>query len=277
MLATTALLSLLLFSPGQEHGQQTATVATGTSLQVEQHGTSTRMLVQVLGEDGSVPSSGRVTVLDGERVLATLPVRGGRAELTTNLLQEGRHLITADFAAVGRLSGSRSARCAVGTATVPVTGNLTVTIPAGHLTITSATERVSLEPDPGTVARRRSGAAREGGASSGPARVLVTDTRAGDLGFTVQVRVTTGQETRPWRTSRRGVTSRLCQVAAVQLPGNGLAPGDLRLPPSCIDADRSVTVAIYPSGAGVGTADLRGTVVVAGSRARTARLTWTVL
>jgi len=276
MLATTALLSLLLLTPATQTdaGSHATTVATTTTLQIEQHGAASRVLVHVDVLEGAARAEGTVTVLDGDRVLARVPVRDGRAELTTNLPLDGGHVLSADFGAHQRFGGSRSGRRAVGTPVAPVRGNVTVTIPAGMLTLTSATREVAMTRD--RVTGHGRGSAADDATASGATRVVVTDTRAGNMGFAVQVTVDTGRASVPPATPRRRAGASLCALEAVRLPGNALRPADVRVRRGCVATSARATVATYPAGIGIGTLDLRGRVVVPGD-AGVAHLTWTVI
>ncbi|NTW41512.1 MAG: hypothetical protein HGA44_16810 [Cellulomonadaceae bacterium] len=190
-----------------------------------------------------------------------LPLDRGVASFTTSALAaDVTHTLSAHYQGHGADAQSWSEPHTVGDPARSGTGTVTVTIPVGSLTITSpAGGSVALEP----VGRRPASA-------TGQAGVAVTDTRAGDLGFTVSAAVVGAP--------RAAVT--LADARAVQVPGNGLQAADVTIAPARHRlAGPGVAVATYPAGRGTGTVVVTGTVLATGAAARlgSVRLVWTVL
>lgn len=181
-----------------------------------------------------------VTFRDGDRVIAAqVPASGGTAHVTTNGLGGGEHRITAAAEAGGTDAAAWSAAAAVTYGTPAPVGNVVVVIPAGSLTVTAAAPGISHSPAALVPSRVERGVVQLGG-------ITVTDTRAGNLGFTVSATVLA-----PGRADRIG------RVAAVQVPNNAMLAGDVRTPSRPSSGPSSV-IASYPAGLSTGSVGLRG-------------------
>ena len=275
MLCSTAVtVSLLVLtslgSAGAPAGGPAFATTTNVAATSRPDGAMT-VTVTVVGSRGT--PSGTVTVDAGPVHLADLPLDAdGRASLTTGALGgNGGHLLTAEFVGSAAHAGSVSAPVMIdsfreGGAAAPA--NVTVGIPAGALTITS--RRDQLDDRAGSDVSR-------GEAAHGLTSVVVQDTRAGDLGFTVSASVATGGRTR--FTAPRSVS--LVDVRATQVPGNALRSQDLRT----VAGRRSLTggapavVATYPSSLGTGSVRVSGTVLASGvpTGAHRVLIAWTVV
>lgn len=200
--------------------------------------------------------AGSVVFLDGERSLGSSPVVGGRARLTTNALGGGEHALVALF-----VSDDRTVSCASAVVVVHYGGStpdlqtVVLAVPAGAVTVTTPYTpehpldlgEAVLDPATSTFS-----------ASADFDDIVVTDTRAGDLGFTVWVRAD------DLSSSGGGALGAdhlgLTQVRAVQVPGNALAAADVQVHDLVAGApglSEVGTLAHYPDGIGLGTARLR--------------------
>lgn len=252
--------------PGRADGQAATVLTTTTAVTVwaEPQGAS-RVTVTVAGAAGTGAPAGTVALYADGAPVAVLPLDDGAASLTTTTLDPGvGHRLSARYVPTDAHAGSASPPVDLaGPGAAAVTGTVTLTIPAGLLSITSDAEQVV----------RLTGFGPAGpGPTSGTARVVVTDTRAGDLGFSVSAAVVAG--------SRSG-TVRLVDVRAEQVPGNGLAASDLVTARSGLPHGRgpSAAVATYPAGRGTGSVVVNADVVASGlpRGVTTVRVLWTVM
>lgn len=188
----------------------------------------------------AVPGAGRsatVTVRDGAVLLVSgLRPVDGTVTFRTNALGPGVHRIAADLVDSGRACAVGAGTASYGTGTG--VGNVELTIPRGALTIAA----------PSAV---------RGGAAI--ADVVITDTRAGNLGFTASV--TVGTVGGDGMGSVRGSQVGLVHVHAVQVPGNALRARDV----TGIDIragdpglGRPRVFATYPAGLSTGTVRVQG-------------------
>ena len=267
-------------APGGPHDVATTTAVVVTSAPDG----ALRVTVSVAAARGGAAAAptGTVAVLDDGAPVALLPLDGGTASLTTSALDPSvAHRLSARFAATATHAGSSSAPVEVaGPAPASgAAGAVALTIPAGLLSINSAAGQVvDLTP------RGRTGR----GPTTGLARVVVTDTRAGDLGFTVSATLVAGPGRRPDARSAAAAAPTAAPTAVVlvgvraeQVPGNGLAATDVvtargRLPRAGAPA---TAVAAYPGGLGTGSVVVTGVVVGAGlpRDGGTVRVLWTVV
>lgn len=126
---------------------------------------------------------------------------------------------------------------------------VSVTIPAGALSITSRTEQLTLPPSFYRVATTR---------------VTVADTRAGDKGFAVSLELVAEGR------SPALVTG----LHAEQVEGNALRADDVRVAGARLTpSGRPVAVASYRSGLGLGSVGLEATI----TSVVPVRVVWTVL
>ena len=273
-------------APGGPHDVATTTAVVVTSAPDG----ALRVTVSVAAARGGAAAAptGTVAVLDDGAPVALLPLDGGTASLTTSALDPSvAHRLSARFAATATHAGSSSAPVEVaGPAPASgAAGAVALTIPAGLLSITSAAGQVvDLTP------RGRTGR----GPTTGLARVVVTDTRAGNLGFTVSATLVAGPGRRPDARSATAAAAAaaaaptaaptavvLVGVRAEQVPGNGLAATDVVTargrPPRA--GGPTTAVAAYPGGLGTGSVVVTGVVVGAGlpRDGGTVRVLWTVV
>ena len=181
---------------------------------------------------------GRVTVRDGASTLAeALPLVRGAASFTTNGLGPGQHELTATFLGDLRSASSVSlpVLAAYGTPGAVDAGTVSVAIPRGALTLTQL-----------------SASAATGRDRSGVVDVMITDTRAGDLGFTVF--------------AAASECSGLLHLAARQVVGNALRARDVRLFEVALDPRLQAprAVARYPAGLSTGATHLHGLLTATG-------------
>ncbi len=248
MLAATALVTLLVLAPssdgppdGRPGGLPTPTT---TALAVREVPGGLELTARVQG-DGR--PQGSVTLAVDGRTVAVLPVRDGKATLTTGALADAGAL-TAAFA--GEAGWAPSAASPVALPVRPGAGasgtagvTVSVTIPVGALTI-------------GPVAGR-------------PDLLRVTDTRAGERGFTV---------TATLASTARGALP--VTLEALQVPGYVMRADDVSVvTPLVLRPGRPTTVATYPAHAALGSVDLRWSPSPAPAAVgqRAASLVWTVL
>ena len=243
-IAAAGLAVLMSVAPAAGPVADPAAV-TATTLAVIAGPTGTPTVnVQVTAPDQ--PVTGHVTVRDGDRPIAVLPVEAGVASLSTTALA-GHHVVTAEFHGDTVFAGSVSDRVTIGSPGQAEAGNVGVVIPAGSLGLTTMS-------GPG-----------------GDSRVRVTDTRAGDLGFVVSA--TAEGRGRP------GSTISLV-TEAVHVHGNALRAEDLehsahRL---SLPAGRTRVVAVYPAARGTGSVDIAWGVRGPGGHGRApVRVVWTVM
>ncbi|RYV49760.1 Ig-like domain repeat protein [Pengzhenrongella frigida] len=194
-----------------------------------------------VGADSGDPT-GTVVVRDGATILArAVPVVGGSALIATNALGPGPHTLTAAFTASTGQRGSGSSPVSVTYGPSTSAGHtVAVEIPSGALTVTST---------------------RVGGTPF--VDVVVTDTRAGNLGFsaTVAAPQIRGQQ----RVAASRSAAGLAQVTARQVPGNALRAGDVRVTdlPRVSPGRVPQVFARYPAGLSTGSVHLHALVTAA--------------
>lgn len=249
MLAESLLAALLVVAPVDEPapvspvdgivdlaGAGTETAVTVTPLD----GGLVRVGILVVGADGSVPSGG-VVVRDDGRTVAQVPLTDGRATLVTGAVGEGV-AVTAAYTGDAEHLPSASPAPRAGAAAAQDGVPVTVSIPAGALTISLVADR--------------------------PDTLRVTDTRAGERGFTVSAAVV------PMAARRAPVLG--LAVRPVQVAGMALQAEDAVSPPVVLLSSRPSVVLTYPSQADLGSLDLHWRVLGCGG-ARPTSVVWTVL
>ncbi|WP_456847595.1 Ig-like domain repeat protein, partial [Cellulomonas sp. P5_C6] len=225
---------------------------------------------------GSVTFTGSV---DGGAVqnLATVPVgAGGVASITKNGLSAGTWTINASFVGTGLYTNSSSTAAATLVLTVNTTGtsstdvqDVDVTIPAGAIEITTPYQGGNVF-HLGTavldqVTSTYSASAPFPNAADAP--IKITDTRAGQLGFTAKVTasdfVSTVDATKSFPGSYAGLTGLVATVPS----GNGFQIGSLHTtnnPPLAPGLGSAVPFAQYDAGHHPGTVEYRGVLSLAG-------------
>jgi len=140
-------------------------------------------------------------------------------------------------------------------------GGVVVTIPVGAIMLTTPyTSRRSIELG-------RAECRRLGSPYAAVVRlddIVVTDTRAGNLGFTATV--TAGRFVSATGASFAGSRAGIVGVTAVQVPGNALRAHDVRVAdtaPGAPGLGAPRLVARYPAGLSTGTVRVRGLLAVA--------------
>lgn len=205
--------------------------------------------------------NGTATFVDSTRTLASVPVTAGAvATYTTNALGAGSHDLGCTFDGAEPYTDSASNRVAAsfeqqGAAT---SGDVVVSIPAGAITIT--TPYTDVNPlqlgtavlDPATSTYSANAAFED---------IVITDTRAGNLGFTASVLSTdfVGAGGGTFGASYADLT----KLVATQVAGNALAAADVVLT-DAKGLNASKVFAQYPAGKSVGTAKIDGTFSVSG-------------
>lgn len=251
MLAATALVTLLVLaapsSDGPPDGRPGGVpTPTTTTLAVREVPGGLAVTARVQG-DGR--PRGSVTLAADGRTVAVLPVRDGEATLTTGALADAGAL-TAAFTSEAGWGPSAAPAVVPPTPATPgpapsATAGVTVsvTIPAGALTI--------------------------GPVAGSPDLLRVTDTRAGELGFTV---------TATLDPTARGALP--VAVEALQVPGYVMRADDVRVAARVVaPPGRPTTVATYPAHLALGSVDLRWSPVPAPAAVgqHVPSLVWTVL
>ncbi|WP_024287402.1 Ig-like domain repeat protein [Cellulomonas sp. KRMCY2] len=171
--------------------------------------------------------NGTVTFKDGAAVLGSVIVAGGVVpSFSTNVLGAGVHSLVAEFVGTGPYSASSSAAVEATytqAGAVPDEQTVTVDIPVGTITITTpytpaaplALGIATLDPADSTFS-----------ASKPFNEIVITDSRAGNLGFTASV--ISGDFKKSPTAAVEGVDkfgglyAGLTGLTAVQLPGNAL-------------------------------------------------------
>lgn len=253
MLAESLLAAVLVLAPAAvdepgrvppvRDGAPAPAVATETALSVTPlGGREMRLDIRVIGADGSVPE-GRVLVRSGDAAVADLPLAHGRASLTTSAVADGGSLSATFRGGGGHLASDSVPPPAAGAVRSEGTGVVAVSIPAGALTISLAPDR--------------------------PDTLRVTDTRAGERGFTVSAAVIPAG---PPRTRMLPVA-----VRPVQVPGYALQADDARTPsPILLLSRRPITVLSYPAHLALGALDVEWRAL-SPARGDEAMVVWTVL
>jgi hypothetical protein len=207
--------------------------------------------------------AGSVVFLDGDVSHGSARVSAHRAQLSTNALGAGEHVLVALF-----VSDDRTVSCASAVVVVRYEGSapdeqtVVLSVPTGAVTVTTPYTpehpldlgEAVLDPATSTFS-----------ASSDFDDIVVTDTRAGDLGFTVSV----GSDglTSPGGAVLGADHLGFVEVHAVQVPGNALAATHVQVHDLVAGAPglaEAGTLAHYPDGLGLGTARLRAVLELAG-------------
>jgi hypothetical protein len=163
-------------------------------------------------------AAGQAQFKDGAALLATVPLTAGSAQVTTNSLGAGAHSLVCDFVGSAPYQNSTSNTVAANYTQAGASHqqNVVVTIPVGVITIT--TPYTPSNPlDLGTAVLDQLDSTYS--ASAALNGIVVTDTRAGNLGWTAQVIAgpfSNGTSTFP------GAHAGLTGVTAVQVAGNAL-------------------------------------------------------
>ena len=240
---------------------------TTTSLAVSPAGTQAQYQPVVLTATVTpAAATGDIVFKDGATVLATRPLGSGSATYTASDLALGDHSFTAEYVPADppgqyNASGSNTVPYSITASAgpAPVNQDLEVFVEAGALTITVPVNPTVVLPTPAL------NAAGSLLVSSGKKinTVRVTDTRAGNVGWTVNGVVS------EFRSGVNAINSgnlgwtpeRLAQgpsqtvvPGAVVAAGNGLAPGATA--PTGVGLAEARTLANAAAGAGIGTADL---------------------
>jgi len=203
-------------------------------------------------------ANGTVTFKDAATVLGSVPVTAGVVpSFTTNVLNAGAHSLVAEFVGTAPYGNSVSAPVVANYTLVGAVDEQTVTveIPAGTIAITTpytpaaplALGVALLDPSDSTYS-----------ASAAFNDIVITDTRAGNLGFTASVVSgafvgATG--------SFPGVHAGLTDLVATQVAGNALLASNVVVTnhvPFTDGLNIPKVFATYAAGQSVGTADLDG-------------------
>jgi hypothetical protein len=205
-------------------------------------------------------ANGTVAFADGSVPLGTVPcVAGVVAPFSTNALGAGAHSLVAVFTGTAPYTSSTSAAVP---ATYTLVGSsdaqsVLVKIPDGAITITTPYTpaaplnlgTATLDPSTSTYS-----------ASAAFNNIVISDTRAGDLGFTASV--ISGAFTGVKGGSFGGNYAGLTALAATQVPNNALLANKVVLTPTAPFAPgigSSTVFAKYAAGQSTGTAQIAGT------------------
>ena len=262
--------------PGATRTSLTVTPRTGPAYQ------SVSLSVSVAGSEAV--SGGTVTITDGPSLLASsIALDHGAASVTTNALGAGTHLLVAAYSGTAGASPSSSAPVSAtyGGEESAGAGSVVVTIPSGALTITTPYAagrpvdlgRADLDQSTSTYA-----------AHARIDRIVITDTRSGNQGFTASVQASSfvSSDGDSFAASQAG----LVDLAADQVPGNALRASLVQVVdtrPGAPGLGSSRVFARYPAGISLGTVRIHGTLAVSGvpssiSAGRyVARLTFTAI
>ncbi|NTW39470.1 MAG: Ig-like domain repeat protein, partial [Cellulomonadaceae bacterium] len=205
-------------------------------------------------------ANGTVTFKDGAVSLGSVPVVGGVvADFTTNVLGAGAHSLVAEFVGTAPYSSSTSAPVAADYVLAGAVDEQTVTvsIPAGTISITTpytpaaplALGTAVLDPSDSTFS-----------ASAPFENIVITDTRAGNLGFNASV--VSGSFVNAAGESFGGGYAGLTDLSATQVVGNALLASDVIVTnhvPATDGLDVPKVFASYPANRATGTAHLQGT------------------
>ena len=204
--------------------------------------------------------NGTLAIKDGSTTLTTLPVVDGVvATFNSNVLGAGTHSFVAEFVGAAPYSSSASAAVA---ATYVLAGavdeqTVTVAIPAGAISITTpytpaaplALGTAVLDPEFSTYS-----------ASAPFENIVITDTRAGNLGFNASV--VSGAFTNAAGETFGGIYAGLTDLTKTQVAGNALLATDVTVTnhaPATDGLDVPKVFASYPANKATGTAHLQGT------------------
>lgn len=208
---------------------------------------------------GGAATDGTLTFRDGDNVLGSVPVVDGEAAaFTTNNLGVGVHTLTV---ALTDADGATLATSAPVTATYEAQsgeadGTVTVNLPAGTISITTPYTTGNplnlgaavLDPADSTYS-----------ASAPFEDIVITDSRAGLLGFTASV--VSGEFRNAGDDGFGGNHAGLTGLVATQVDGNGLLATDVALTDHAPHTDGLGTPKVfaqYPAGRSIGTAHLDG-------------------
>ena len=270
-IGTSSITATYLGGTGYDPSTSAATSVEVTA--VAARSTTTDLTVSPVSGDAYAPvtftttvvasagaANGTVTFKDGSVTLGSLPVVDGAcAPFTTNVLGAGSHSLVAEFTGTAPYTSSASAVVA---ATYVLAGavdeqTVTVSIPAGTIAITTpytpaaplALGTAVLDPADSTYS-----------ASAAFNDIVITDTRAGNLGFNASV--VSGAFINGAGESFGGIHAGLTDLSATQVAGNALLATDIvktNHAPFVDGLDVPKVFATYPAGKSVGTAHLRGT------------------
>ncbi|MGN8247140.1 Ig-like domain-containing protein [Cellulomonas soli] len=207
--------------------------------------------------------TGTVTFSDNGTTLGTVPVTAGVAPVfTTNVLGAGTHSLVAAFTGTAPYTSSTSAAVSAEYTLAGAVHEQTVTvdIPVGSITLTTpytpssplALGTAVLDPVDSTYA-----------ASAEFRDIVVTDTRAGNLGWTASV--VSSPFVAASGDSFDGRYAGLTGLVATQVPGNALSAADVVLTdnaPYTVGLAAPKVFASYPSARSLGTAHLAGVLGV---------------
>jgi hypothetical protein len=210
-------------------------------------------------------SGGTVTITDGTSLVASsVALDHGVASVTTNALGAGTHTLVATYTGTARTAPSSSASVSATYGGEDSVGaqSVVVTIPSGSLTIT--TPYAAGRPvDLGRADLDQSTSTYAAGARID--RIVITDTRSGNQGFTASVSASRFVSTNgdSFAASRAG----LVDLAADQVPGNALRASSVQVVdtrPGAPGLGSSRVFARYPAGLSLGTVRIHGTLAVTG-------------
>jgi len=219
--------------------------------------------ISVSVSSASGAPTGRVSIQDGAaRVAAGVPLVHGVATVTTNALGPGAHTLSAGFGGSLEFAPSTSAPVPVvfGATGTPGAQSVVVTIPAGSITITTPYTR-GRPLDLGRADLDQSTSTYSAGARV--ADIVVTDTRAGNLGFTATV--VASRFVSAGGGSFAGSYAGLVELAADQVQGNAMLARQVQLtdtPPAAPGLGSPRAFARYPAGFSTGTVRINGVLEI---------------
>ena len=218
---------------------------------------------------GAFSPNGTVTFTDAGVAIGSSPVvNGASAVLTGSFSTPGAHSFVCNFAGAAPYSNSTSAAVTatyVNVGAVPDTQTVIVEIPRGVLTITTPytpTSPLSLGVATLNQADSTYSASAQFGTDAA-GYIVVTDTRAGNLGWNASVLAgafVNGASSFP------GTHAGLTGLARVALPGNAATATSLtdHTPNTLGGLGTSKSFATYPAGQPLGTVQLTGLFGIAG-------------
>lgn len=253
--------------PGVETAHPARPAATRTTLTVTPptgaaH-QSVTMTVAVMASSPVV--GGTVTITDGASVvIRRAALDRGVASVTTNALGAGTHTLVAAYTGTADAAPSSSAPVSASYGGGGIVGaqSVVVTIPSGSLTIT--TPYAAGRPvDLGRADLDQATSTYAAGARID--RIVITDTRSGNQGFTASVSASRFVSTNgdSFAASRAG----LVDLAADQVPGNALRASSVQVldtRPGAPGLGSPRVFARYPAGLSLGTVRIHGTLAVTG-------------
>lgn len=206
-------------------------------------------------------AAGTARFLNGTVALGSAPVAAGVAVLTTNALGAGAHSLTCEFVPTDPALFNPSTSAVV-EASFTLAGavdeqTVVVTIPVGEISITTPyTPEAPL--DLGTAVLDTADSTYSASAPFGD--IVITDTRAGNLGFTASV--VSSSFVSASSDSFSGIFAGLTDLAATQVSGNALQASNVTLTnhvPAADGLDIPKVFAQYNAGLPLGTAQIAGT------------------